>query len=199
MKKLIFASKNPGKIKEFRAFLAPKGIEVLSLLDLSDVPEIIENGTTFEENSLIKAQTIMDAYQLPVVAEDAGLVVEALNGEPGIYSARYAGDHDDAANNEKLLKNMQNVPDDERQAKFVAVIVALKPNGAKLVTSGEVTGEILREPQGNDGFGYDPLFYYPPYDKTLAELSVAEKNEISHRGQALDRFAEDFNAWWEEV
>ncbi|SUP61475.1 Non-canonical purine NTP pyrophosphatase [Weissella viridescens] len=132
MKKLIFASKNPGKIKEFRAFLAPKGIEVLSLLDLTDTPEIIENGTSFEENSLIKAQTIMQAYDLPVVAEDAGLVVAALNGEPGIYSARYAGDHDDAANNAKLLEKMQAIPDDARQAKFVAVIVALKPNGKNL-------------------------------------------------------------------
>ncbi|MBX4172533.1 XTP/dITP diphosphatase [Weissella viridescens] len=198
MKKLIFASKNPGKIKEFRAFLAPKGIEVLSLLDLTDTPEIIENGTSFEENSLIKAQTIMQAYDLPVVAEDAGLVVAALNGEPGIYSARYAGDHDDAANNAKLLEKMQAIPDDARQAKFVAVIVALKPNGKKLVTAGKVAGEILRAPRGEDGFGYDPLFYYPAFGKTLAELTVAEKNEISHRGKALEQFAEAFNDWWEE-
>ncbi|MBM7617584.1 XTP/dITP diphosphohydrolase [Weissella uvarum] len=197
MPKLIFASKNSGKVKEFRAFLAPKGVEVLSLLDFKDVPEINENGTTFEENSTIKAKTIMDAYDLPVVAEDAGLVVDALNGEPGIYSARYAGDHNDAANNEKLLNNLKDVPAEQRQAHFVAVIVALKPDGEKLVTQGSVEGRILDAPRGKDGFGYDPLFYYEPMQKTLAEMTVDEKNAISHRGKALDKFAEQFNTWWE--
>ncbi|WP_419155672.1 XTP/dITP diphosphatase [Weissella minor] len=197
MPQLIFASKNPGKVKEFKRFLAPKGIEVLSLLDLDNCPEIIENGQTFEENSLIKAQTIMDAYQLPVVAEDAGLVVDALDGAPGIYSARYAGDHDDAANNAKLLSELKDTPDTQRSAKFVAVIVALKPDGEKIVAEGAVNGQILTQARGTDGFGYDPLFYYAPFDKTLAELTVDQKNDISHRGKALESFLEQFSAWWE--
>lgn len=197
MPQLFFASKNPGKVKEFKRFLAPKDIEVLSLLDLDNCPEIIENGQTFEENSSIKAQTIMDAYQLPVVAEDAGLVVDALDGAPGIYSARYAGDHDDASNNAKLLNELKDVPDTQRGAKFVAVIVALKPNGEKIVAEGAVDGEILTQERGTDGFGYDPLFYYAPFEKTLAELTVDQKNDISHRGKALESFLEQFSAWWE--
>lgn len=198
MAKLIFASKNEGKVREFREFLTPLGIEVVSLNELTNVPEIIEDGHTFEENATIKAQTIADAMNVPVVAEDAGLTVDALDGAPGIYSARYAGDHDDAANNAKLLKELANTPDAERTAAFHAVIVALKPNGKKLVAEGVVDGRILHDAQGAGGFGYDPLFYYEPFQKTLAELTPAEKNDISHRGAALRQFMTDFNAWWED-
>ena len=198
MAKLIFASKNEGKVREFREFLTPLGIEVVSLNELDNVPAIIEDGTTFQENATIKAETIAHAFGVPVVAEDAGLMVDALNGAPGVHSARYAGDHDDAANNAKLLHELESTPDIDRTASFHAVIVAIKPDGKRLVAAGKVDGRILREPRGEGGFGYDPLFYYEPFDKTLAELTPAEKNEISHRGAALRKFMTEFKYWWED-
>ncbi len=198
MAKLIFASKNEGKVREFREFLTPLGIEVVSLNELDNVPAIIEDGTTFQENATIKAETIAHAFGVPVVAEDAGLIVDALNGAPGVYSARYAGDHDDAANNAKLLHELESTPDIDRTASFHAVIVAIKPDGKRLVAAGKVDGRILREARGEGGFGYDPLFYYEPFDKTLAELTPAEKNEISHRGAALREFMTEFKNWWED-
>lgn len=198
MAKLIFASKNEGKVREFREFLTPLGIEVVSLNELDNVPAIIEDGTTFQENATIKAETIAHAFGVPVVAEDAGLMVDALNGAPGVHSARYAGDHDDAANNAKLLHELESTPDIDRTASFHAVIVAIKPDGKRLVAAGKVDGRILREPRGEGGFGYDPLFYYEPFDKTLAELTPAEKNEISHRGAALREFMTEFKYWWED-
>lgn len=198
MAKLIFASKNEGKVREFREFLTPLGIEVVSLNELDNVPAIIEDGTTFQENATIKAETIARAFGVPVVAEDAGLMVDALNGAPGVYSARYAGDHDDAANNAKLLHELESTPDIDRTASFHAVIVAIKPDGKRLVAAGKVDGRILREARGEGGFGYDSLFYYEPFDKTLAELTPAEKNEISHRGAALREFMAEFKNWWED-
>ena len=198
MAKLIFASKNEGKVREFREFLTPLGIEVVSLNELDNVPAIIEDGTTFQENATIKAETIARAFGVPVVAEDAGLMVDALNGAPGVYSARYAGDHDDAANNAKLLHELESTPDIDRTASFHAVIVAIKPDGKRLVAAGKVDGRILREARGEGGFGYDSLFYYEPFDKTLAELTPAEKNEISHRGAALREFMTEFKYWWED-
>ena len=125
-------------------------------------------------------------------------MVDALNGAPGVHSARYAGDHDDAANNAKLLHELESTPDIDRTASFHAVIVAIKPDGKRLVAAGKVDGRILREPRGEGGFGYDPLFYYEPFDKTLAELTPAEKNEISHRGAALREFMTEFKYWWED-
>ena len=198
MAKLIFASKNEGKVREFREFLTPLGIEVVSLNELDNVPAIIEDGTTFQENATIKAETIARAFGVPVVAEDAGLMVDALNGAPGVYSARYAGDHDDAANNAKLLHELESTPDIDRTASFHAVIVAIKPDGKRLVAAGKVDGRILREARGEGGFGYDSLFYYEPFDKTLAELTPAEKNEISHRGAALREFMTECKNWWED-
>lgn len=198
MAKLIFASKNEGKVREFREFLTPLGVEVVSLNELENVPTIIEDGNTFQENATIKAETIAKAFNVPVVAEDAGLTVDALDGAPGVHSARYAGDHDDAANNAKLLRELADVADDARTASFHAVIVAMKPDGKRLVASGKVDGRILRAVQGSDGFGYDPLFFYEPFGKSFGELTPAEKNEISHRGAALQQFMSDFNAWWED-
>ncbi|MDR3240742.1 MAG: XTP/dITP diphosphatase [Lactobacillaceae bacterium] len=197
MQELIFATKNAGKVREFREFLAPLGIQVRDLTELEDLPEIVENGQTFEENALIKAQTIAEFLNQPVVAEDSGLVIDALNGEPGVHSARYAADHDDAANNAKVLERLTGFAPEKRTANFQTVIVALKPDGNKLVAKGSVHGQILDHLQGDNGFGYDPLFFYPPYNKTMAEMTAAEKNEISHRGQALKQFMRDFNAWWE--
>lgn len=198
MTDLIFASKNEGKVREFREFLTPFGVNVKSLNELENVPAIDENGTSFEENATIKAEVIAKAFNLPVVAEDSGLSVDALNGEPGIRSARYAGGHDDAANNRKLLDNLKDVPKAERTATFYATIVALKPNGKKLVVVGEMPGLILEQEQGEGGFGYDPLFLYEPANKTTAEMTAAEKNEISHRGNALRKFVEQFQNWWED-
>ncbi|MDR3190921.1 MAG: XTP/dITP diphosphatase [Lactobacillaceae bacterium] len=196
MPKLIFATNNAGKVREFKKFLDPLGIDVVTLAELQNVPPIIENGTTFLENATIKAETIAKAFNLPVVAEDSGLTISALNDEPGVLSARYAADHDDAANNAKVLAKMIDVPDDQRQAAFHTVIVALKPTGEKLVTTGQVDGLIMRDLKGENGFGYDPLFFYPPYNKRTAEMTTEEKNEISHRGQALRAFMAQFDAWW---
>ncbi|KAA8454779.1 XTP/dITP diphosphatase [Weissella paramesenteroides] len=196
MTKLIFASKNNGKIREFREFLSPFGVEVISLNDLEDVPEIDENGSNFLDNATIKAKTISDTYHLPVVADDSGLSVDALNGAPGVHSARYAGDHDDLANNKKLLSELTNVKKPDRTATFHTVIVGLKPTGEKIVADGSVNGSILFEEQGTDGFGYDPLFYYEPLHKSFAELTATEKNSVSHRGNALRQFIVLFKDWW---
>ncbi|KRN33661.1 XTP/dITP diphosphatase [Weissella halotolerans] len=198
MQEILFASRNEGKIKEFQRFLAPFGIKVRALPELKDVPSIQEDGATFLENARIKAQTIMDYYHLPVVAEDGGLMVKALAGAPGVHSARYAGDHDDVANNAKLLSALSGLPTSERTAAFYAVIVALKPNGDELIADGQVDGRILTQPQGEDGFGYDPLFFYPPFDKTMAEMTLDEKNAISHRGRALTNFMQQLPTWLED-
>lgn len=197
MNKMILATKNAGKLKEFQAFLAPYNIEVVSLADFENVPEIIEDGSTFEENAAIKAKIISEHFQLPVVAEDSGLMIDALDGEPGVYSARYAGDHDDAANIVKVLEKLSGVPAAERTAAFHTAIVAMKPNGEQLVAHGQVDGVILEAERGADGFGYDPIFFYPPFEKSFAELTTTEKNQISHRGRALQNFITELPTWWE--
>lgn len=194
---LIIATRNQGKAREFTEMLAPKGITIKTLADFPNVPDIQETGSSFEENATIKAKTIADHTQLPVLADDSGLEVAALNGEPGIYSARYAGDHDDAANNAKLLANLKDVPADKRQATFHTTLVLLKPDGVKLVVDGEVHGEILTAPRGENGFGYDPLFYIASKSKTMAEMSDYEKNAISHRGRATQKMMTQFDQWWE--
>ena len=140
----------------------------------------------------------MAKLDLPVLADDSGLVVDALNGAPGVHSARYAGDHDDAANNAKLLRELTGVPATQRTAHFHTTIVALKPDGAKLETSGRVEGQILTQPRGQNGFGYDPLFMPKEFlGRSMAELTPAEKNQISHRGRALRAFMEQFAGWWQ--
>lgn len=195
MATLVIATKNAGKAREYREMFAPYDVEVKTLADFPAV-EINENGQTFEENAMIKAQTAVKAFNLPVMADDSGLVVDALNGAPGVYSARYAGDHDDLANNAKLLRELVDIPDEQRTAHFHTTIVALKPDGAKLVTDGRVDGRILRAPQGENGFGYDPLFMPAGYDRTMAQLTAAQKNQISHRGRALRAFMAQFAEWW---
>ncbi|GAA3609447.1 XTP/dITP diphosphatase [Secundilactobacillus similis DSM 23365 = JCM 2765] len=194
---LIIATRNAGKAREFREMLAPKGIIIKTLADFPNIGDIAETGTTFEENATIKATAIAQQTSLPVLADDSGLQVAALNGEPGIYSARYAGDHDDAANNQKLLTKLATVPADQRQAVFHSTLVLVKPSGAKLVVDGEVSGEILTAPRGDNGFGYDPLFYIPEAHKTMAEMTDHEKNAISHRGRAAEKMMQQFDSWWE--
>lgn len=193
---LIIATGNAGKAREFRAIFEPKGITVKTLADFPDLPAIHETGTIFTENARLKATTVAQATQLPVLADDSGLMVDALDGEPGIYSARYAGDHDDAKNNAKLLAKLADVPTKDRTAGFHTSLVLVKPNGHELVTTGEIRGEILTAPRGVDGFGYDPLFYVPAEKQTFAEMPMARKNAISHRARATAAMLTKFDEWW---
>lgn len=198
MKQIVVATKNPNKAREYRELFAPWQIEVKTLADFDRPIEIEENGTTFEENALIKAQAVVTATQLPVIADDSGLVVDALDGAPGIHSARYAGDHDDDANNDKLLANLVGVSMDQRTAHFHTTLVALKPNGQKLVANGDVNGLILTQRRGENGFGYDPLFFLPKLNSAMAELTDEQKNSVSHRGRAMRQMMTQFESWWTE-
>lgn len=180
-KKIVLASGNKGKIREIADML--KGYEVVGYKDLGFDFEIEENGKTFYENALIKAKTISDIIKLPVLADDSGLEVDALNGAPGIYSARYAGDGNDEHNNQKLLVNLKG--ESNRKAKFVCCMVVYFPSGKILTSYGETDGLILDEPQGTEGFGYDPIFYSLDLKKSLGVASFDEKNTISHRYRAL--------------
>ncbi|WP_338209907.1 XTP/dITP diphosphatase [Lactiplantibacillus paraxiangfangensis] len=193
---LIVATNNPNKAREFGAMFEKYAITIKTLADFPNIPEIKENGITFEENATKKAQTVVDATGLPAIADDSGLMVDALHGDPGVFSARYAGDHNDAANNAKLLANLGGVPEEKRTATFHTTLVAIKPDGAKLVVNGELHGRILIAPRGDNGFGYDPLFWSEQYQKSLAELTPEQKNAISHRGDALRKLMEKFDEWW---
>ncbi len=188
--KLVLASNNAHKLEELRAILTTLGMEVVAQKEMNINIEPDENGTTFEENSYIKAKTIMDACGIATIADDSGLMVEALGGEPGVYSARYGGEScaTDRDRLNYLLGKMENA--ENRAAKFVSVITMLTPDGKKIVARGECPGEILRAPQGENGFGYDPVFYVPEKGCTFAQLSAQDKNAISHRARALKAFAE---------
>lgn len=190
--KLVLASNNAHKLEELRAILSTLGMEVVSQRDAGISIEPVEDGETFEENSYIKAKTIMDACGLPTIADDSGLMVDALGGAPGVYSARFGGKacKSDRDRLEYLLKKMESVAEDDRDAKFVSVITMLTPDGKKIVARGECPGTILREARGENGFGYDPVFFVREKDCTFAELSSEEKNQISHRARALKAFAE---------
>jgi XTP/dITP diphosphohydrolase len=199
---VLVATRNRGKTAEFREAFRKLGVSVKDLGDVAGIPEIEETGTTFAENAFIKAKTVADIVHLPVLADDSGLCVDALNGEPGVYSARYAGEHaSDSDNNAKLLRELASasaaVPDDAAgpevlsSARFVSSLVLYDPqDGHRLTADGEVEGFILREPRGAGGFGYDPLFWLPPFARSMAELTVEEKNSISQRGQALNKLLE---------
>ena len=188
--KVVLASKNPHKLVEIDAITRKLGIELILQSELGIDIDVDETGTTFEENSFLKAEAVMKASGLPALADDSGIAVDALNGEPGIYSARYGFDEslDDFGRLLLLLKNTEHVPDGQRQAQFVCVITLVTPEGEVIQARGEVHGELLRAPAGEGGFGYDPIFYYPPYGKTLAEVSAEEKNAVSHRTNALKVF-----------
>ena len=199
MAKIVMASNNRHKIKEIETFirtLCPNDkdgnpFEILSLSDIGFTDDIVEDGTTFEENALIKARTVAKLGYIGI-ADDSGLCVDALNGEPGVYSARYAGGHDDADNNRLILKNLQDVPAEKRSAHFVSVIACVFPDGRELTARGECPGTMLFDYRGNGGFGYDPLFLYEPMGKTFAEMNAEEKNSISHRARAMEKFAKFF-------
>ena len=185
--KVILASKNPHKLVEISAILGKLGIELVLQSELGIDIDVEETGTTFEENSFLKAQAVMKASGMPALADDSGIAVDALNGEPGIYSARYGFDDtlDDRGRMMLLLKNTEQVPDGQRQAQFVCVITFITPDGKTIQARGEIHGELTREPRGTNGFGYDPIFYYPPMGMTTAELPSEVKNQVSHRGNAL--------------
>ena len=190
--KVVLASKNPHKLVEIDAITRKLGIELILQSELGIDIDVEETGTTFEENSFLKAEAVMKASGLPALADDSGIVVDALNGAPGIYSARYGGDPSMTDHDRKmlLLKNTEHVPDGERQAAFVAVITMVTPEGQVIQARGEIHGELTREPKGENGFGYDPIFYYPPAGMTTAEMPSEEKNKVSHRANALKVFYE---------
>lgn len=181
---LVLATANAHKIREIRSRLS--GLRLLSLKDFPEIPEIEETGQTFYENALIKARTVSKILNKPVLADDSGLSVYALNGEPGVRSARYAGENSSQKQLiGKLLRNMKGKTD--RRAWFTTVMVLYGPCGLLIRATGKVYGLILSEPRGEGGFGYDPLFYYPPFDCTFAESSLKDKNRVSHRSKALEK------------
>ena len=185
--KVVLASKNQHKLIEISRILEKLDIQLVLQSELGVDIDVEETGTTFEENSFLKAQAVMQATGLPALADDSGIAVDALNGEPGIYSARYGFDDtlDDWGRLLLLLKNTEHVPDGQRQAQFVCVITLVTPEGEVIQARGEVHGELLRQAAGQGGFGYDPIFYYPPFGKTFAEVTAEEKNQVSHRAVAL--------------
>jgi XTP/dITP diphosphohydrolase len=198
------ASRNPGKIREFAALLADFGVTLLSLADFPRLPEIPEEGATFAENAAAKAMAVARLTNHPALADDSGLMVDALNGAPGVFSARYARDRTaprpptDADNWGKLLDELKNVPREARGARFVCELALAIPGGGLLTARGEVAGVIASEPQGDTGFGYDPVFWVPEYGATMAQLGPEVKNKISHRAKALAAFKTLLQSWLRE-
>ncbi|WP_174613964.1 XTP/dITP diphosphatase [Virgibacillus ihumii] len=190
MKEIIIATKNAGKAEEFRSFFAKYDIEAISLLDLTEpVEDIEETGTTFEENAALKAEQIAEKLSTPVLADDSGLMVDALNGRPGIFSARYAGEpKDDQANLEKVLRELERSAN--RQARFVCVLAVAIPGEETFFKRGVCEGSLIMEPRGGNGFGYDPIFVPDGFTTTMAQLSSDEKNNISHRSDAIMKLEE---------
>lgn len=195
---ILIASQNQGKIAEFKALFAPLNIEVKSLSDFPELEDVEETGTTFEENARLKAETIAKITNTVVLADDSGLCVDALDGAPGIYSARYAGEPTDSTkNNQKLLAEMVDITD--RQAHFVCCLVVAHPKMSSLVVEGKAYGEILTTLSGEKGFGYDPLFYVESEGQTFAQISKERKNQISHRANALQQLLTQLPLWLEEL
>ena len=185
--KIVFATGNEGKMREVRLILQDLGFPVLSMKEAGVSLDIEENGTTFAENAMIKARAVWEKTGGIVLADDSGLVVDYLGGEPGVYSARYLGeDTSYEIKNQAIIDRLADAKEEERTARFVSAIAAVLPDGSDLVTEGTVEGLIAHEPAGNGGFGYDPIFYLPEYGVTSAEIPIEKKNEISHRGKALE-------------
>lgn len=196
MKTMIIASKNAGKIEEFKALFQPAGFEVLSLLDLKDAPDVEETGQTFKENARLKAEAIAKKYGCYALADDSGLVIDALDGRPGVYSARYAGESkDDQMNIEKVLSELDGVPMERRTAHFCCVLAVATPNGPTFYAEGKCEGLIAETPKGNNGFGYDPIFFLPDKNRTFAELTSVEKSTVSHRAKALQQLEKLLPGW----
>ncbi|MFJ5717233.1 XTP/dITP diphosphatase [Neobacillus sp. NPDC093127] len=188
MKEVIIATKNPGKAREFEHIFASRGIVVRTLLDFPEIPDVEETGSTFEENAILKAEAVSQALNKMVIGDDSGLMVDALEGRPGIYSARYAGEpKNDQNNTDKVLTELKDVPEAERTARFYCALAVAVPGQETITVSGTCDGRILEERRGSNGFGYDPVFYVPEQGAAMAELSSDEKNKISHRANALKK------------
>ncbi len=193
--KILIATRNIAKVKEIRALLKGLPIDVLSLADVAAAPEVLEDGATFEENALKKARVIAKATGMTVLADDSGLCIDALDGKPGVHSARYGGSGiSDEAKCVRILQEMSEVPDTKRRATFVCVLAMVAPECEERVFRGECEGRITRELRGTAGFGYDPIFYYEQSGCTFAEVDREQKNRVSHRGKALQEFAAYANA-----
>ncbi|HZG60736.1 MAG TPA: XTP/dITP diphosphatase [Anoxybacillus sp.] len=198
MKEVIIATKNAGKVKEFQTLFAEKEVEVKSLLDFENAPDVEETGETFAENAILKAEAIANYLNKVVIADDSGLVVDALDGKPGVYSARYAGEHkNDKDNIAKVLEELKGVPFEKRTARFHCALAVAIPHQRTVVVEGTCEGYIAEAPTGTNGFGYDPIFYVPEKQKTMAELSKEEKNKISHRANALKKLEKIWNDLFE--
>lgn len=192
--KLVLASKNKHKLVELQTILGQMGIEVVLQSELGIDVDVEETGVTFAENAMLKAKAVMEVSGMAAIADDSGLVVDALNGEPGVYSARYGGKPTDLDRTMLLLENMKDVPEEKRTGRFVSAIACALPDGREVTAEGVCEGNILFELRGNGGFGYDPVFYVPVLGKTFAQAEAEEKNAISHRGNALREFCK---AWKE--
>lgn len=186
MKQIILATKNKNKIRECNAELERLGMEALPVTVVLECEEPEENGSSFMENALLKARYYAEKTGMPVIADDSGLVVDCLGGAPGIYSARYAGEHgDDEKNNEKLIREVEKKGDKNRSAAYICAMAYVEPDGTTYTAEGQCHGEIVLTAKGTEGFGYDPYFFVKEFERTMAELTMAEKNTISHRGKAL--------------
>lgn len=197
-KTIIIATKNEGKAKEFKQMLEPKGYYIKTLLDYPEIEDVNETGYTFEDNARLKAETISELLQTAVLADDSGLCIDALDGAPGVFSARFSGEEkNDARNNAKVLAMLGEMTDVDRSAYFHCTLVLSKPGKESLVVEGKFQGEIAQFPQGDSGFGYDPIFFLPELGKSVAELSEDEKNTISHRALALKELDKQISEWFE--
>lgn len=186
MKEIIIATKNKGKAKDFEQLLEPMGYKVLTLHDVAPHMDVEETGETFEANAILKAEAIAQELQATVIADDSGLEIDALDGEPGVYSARYSGDErNDESNIDKVLQKMVQVPNSEKTARFRCVLALASPGKETILFEGTCEGLITDERKGENGFGYDPIFYVPALDKTMAEMKPSEKASVSHRGNAI--------------
>ena len=195
-KKIIFATGNQGKLEEIRVILGEPDLEIISMKEAGIEADIEETGTTFEENAVIKATTIAKKTDEIVLADDSGLEIDYLNREPGVYSARYAGeDTPYSVKNQMLLDRLKGVEKEKRTARFVCVIAAALPDGSVITTRGTIEGYIGYEPAGENGFGYDPIFYVPEYECSTAQLTMEQKNELSHRGKALRAMKEKLSIY----
>lgn len=196
MKEIVIASKNKGKVAEFEKAFQKLGIKVVSLAEYPGVPDAVEDGETFLENALIKAEFYAKYTHKPCLADDSGLEVDALSGAPGVYSARYAGKHaSDAENNARLLRELKLVRGEGSAARFCCALAFVDGKGGQATSQGRCEGHILSEPAGSGGFGYDPLFFVDELKKSMAELSIGEKNAVSHRGKALQAMTEQLAGW----
>ncbi|MBD3108394.1 XTP/dITP diphosphatase [Bacillus sp. AGMB 02131] len=191
MKKIIIATGNKGKAREFATLFSPLGYDVLTLHDLEGATDVEETGSTFEENAILKAEALCEQFNTMVISDDSGLMIDALDGRPGVYSARYAGEQkNDDDNIDKVLEELKGVPEEKRTARFYCALAVAIPGQETITVSGTVEGRIANARQGENGFGYDPVFYVPTLGKMMAELKPEEKNAISHRANALKKLKE---------